>query len=630
MSTSTTGIFDAAVDYTTFVVFPDFGNTPFIGDIPFYFDDAELDILAVDNPTLPITFEDPTILYTNNGFGDLTSSVIANPDPSGDNTSATVLSLEKTAGAQTWAGTAIPLEGPIDWSIGTTLSAQVWSPNAGTPFLIKIENSDATLTAEVLATSVGANAWETITFDMTTSTTGTFDPAVDYVQVVFFPNFGIDGTGTTYYADDIAQVMAAPVLPTLPITFESPTITYTATGFGDLIPSVIANPDATGNNTSATVVSLEKPTGAQDWAGASMPLETAIDWSSGSTLSVNVWSPNAGTPFLIKIENADASSTAEVLATATGANAWETLTFDMTTSMTGTFDPAVDYVQVVIFPNFGTMGTGTTYYADDIEIYTAPIVLPTLPVTFEDAAITYSNTGFGNAVSSVISNPDATGINTSATVLSLEKPAGAEVWAGASMPLQSPIDWSLQVGNVLSVKVWSPRAGVPILLKIENAASAGATFAEVQKSTSGANAWETIVFNMASHADFDAAVDYDLVAVFADFGNAGVGETFYFDDIMNDLDVAISDLDKAKVVVNAFPNPADQVVNVKFSIPVSGNITFTMVDLLGRNVQEVNEGNLYEGNYQTVIDVNGLNGGMYFLVTRLDGEIISTKNIVKK
>ena len=198
------------------------------------------------------------------------------------------------------------------------------------------------------------------------------------------------------------------------------------------------------------------------------------------------------------------------------------------------------------------------------------------------------------------------------------------------MPLQTPIDWSLQAGNVLSVKVWSPRADVPILLKIENAASAGATFAEVQKSTVSSNAWETLVFNMASHPDFDAGVDYDLVAVFADFGNAGAGETFYFDDIMNDVDVAISDLDKAKVVVNAFPNPADQIVNVQYSIPVSGNITFTLVDMLGRNAQEVNEGKLYEGNYQTVINVNKLNSGIYYLVTRLDGEIISTKNIMKK
>jgi len=128
---------------------PDFGNTPFIGDLPFYFDDAELDILAVDLPTLPITFEEPTILYTANGFGNLNPSVIANPDASGDNTSATVVSLEKTMGAEVWAGTAMPLASGIDWSNGTTLSVKVWSPNAGTPFLLKIEDTaDPSLISE--------------------------------------------------------------------------------------------------------------------------------------------------------------------------------------------------------------------------------------------------------------------------------------------------------------------------------------------------------------------------------------------------------------------------------------------------------------------------------------------------
>merc|ERR1712127_744913 len=378
---------------------------------------------------------------------------------------------------------------------------------------------------------------------------------------------------------------------------------------GNLNPSVIANPDASGENTSATVLSLEKTTGAEVWAGASMPLESAIDWSNGTTLSVKVWSPNANTPFLLKIENSiDGTISAEVLATSVGASAWETITFDMTTSATGVFDPAATYDVAVIFPNFGNTGTGTTYYADDFDHFTAPIVLPTLPVTFEDAAVTYSQFGFGNANSSVIANPDASGTNTSATVWSIEKTAGAEVWVGAALPLQTAIDWSIQHGNSLSLKVWSPRANVPVLLKIEDVNDASNIFAELTANTTVANAWETIIF---------------------DIGTATAGETFYFDDIMNGMPVSISEIDKAKIVVNAFPNPADQIVNVKYSIPVAGNITFSIVDILGRNVQEVSEGNLYKGNYQTVINVNGLNSGVYYLITRLDGEIISSKNITK-
>ncbi|MFK7772162.1 MAG: T9SS type A sorting domain-containing protein, partial [Saprospiraceae bacterium] len=526
----------------------------------------------------------------------------------------------------------------IDWSNGTTLTAKVWSPEAGTPFLLKIEDLTDPMnivSAEVLANSVAANTWETISFDMTASTVGTFDPAINYTQVIIFPNYDVAGTGTTFYADDIAHFAPAITLPTLPITFEDPAITYQNLPFGELVSSVIANPDASGDNTSATVLSLEKVAGAQTWAGATLPLASAIDWSNGTTLTAKVWSPNAGTPFLLKIEDVSDPMnivSAEVLANSTSANTWETISFDMTTSTVGTFDPAINYTQVIIFPDFDNAGTGTTFYADDVAHSSVQVTLPTLPITFEDGTITYTNNAFGDSNSSVIPNPDPSGANTSATVLSFEKPASAQVWAGTSLPLEAPIDWSLQAGNILSVKVWSPRAGVPVLLKIENAASMGATFAQVLANTTTANAWETIIFDMGTASDpaLDPSVDYDLVALFADFENPGMDETFYFDDIMNDVDVAISDLDKAKVVVNTFPNPVDQVVNINFSIPVSGNITFTLVDILGRNAQEVNEGKLYEGNYQTVIDVNGLNSGVYYLVTRLDGEIISTKNIMKK
>jgi len=53
----------------------------------------------------------------------------------------------------------------------------------------------------------------------------------------------------------------------------------------------------------------------------------------------------------------------EVQATATGANQWETLTFDFT----GISDTeAIDVVTV--FMNFGVAGMGNTYYFDDIQL----------------------------------------------------------------------------------------------------------------------------------------------------------------------------------------------------------------------------------------------------------------------
>jgi hypothetical protein len=47
----------------------------------------------------------------------------------------------------------------------------------------------------------------------------------------------------------------------------------------------------------------------------------------------------------------------------------------------------------------------------------------------------------------------------------INKPVGAEVWAG-STELAAPIDFSTK--KVIKMKVWSPKAGIVIKMKLEN------------------------------------------------------------------------------------------------------------------------------------------------------------------
>ena len=84
--------------------------------------------------------------------------------------------------------------------------------------------------------------------------------------------------------------------------------------------------------------------------------------------------------------------------------------------------------------------------------------------------------------------------------------------------------------------VWSPRAGTPILLKLEdsstNTGSGASTFAEVSVSSTQAGTWETLYFDMTgANGGFATTTTYDAVVVFPDFGTNGGGETFYFDNI---------------------------------------------------------------------------------------------------
>jgi hypothetical protein len=143
--------------------------------------------------TLPIDFETEEPEFTV--FGNSSYQIIANPDPSGINTSATV--LETVHGNETWAGLYVNLENALDFSSQTTIKVKVWAPVAGT-FRLKLEEQANTNNfVEVDVEVTQAMTWEELTFDLTDAPAG-----VD--RVVLFPGWDI-GDAETFYLDDIMQ-----------------------------------------------------------------------------------------------------------------------------------------------------------------------------------------------------------------------------------------------------------------------------------------------------------------------------------------------------------------------------------------------------------------------------------------
>lgn len=188
----------------------------------------------------------------------------------------------------------------------------------------------------------------------------------------------------------------------------------------------------------------------------------------------------------------------------------------------------------------GTPWAAGTVFIDNIYFYKDPTQSTVLPLDFESSLLTYSWTGFGDAnyagiPAAVVANPKKTGINLSNKVVEITKTAGAQVWAGASLNLDSAIDFSK--GTKVSIDVWSPKVGSKILLKIENSKSPKdgngnpTVFVEVQEVTTVANAWQTLTFNLATYGAFSTSIPYDRVILFPDFGVNGAGDTYYFDDI---------------------------------------------------------------------------------------------------
>ncbi|WP_372754109.1 hypothetical protein [Mariniflexile sp.] len=470
--------------------------------------------ITISKPTeLPITFEifDATAFI---GFGGASAAVVDNPDING-NVSSKVGKIVK-GGPEIWAGNVITTSAPIDFSTKKFIKMKVWSPRAGGKMILKLENlTDANINKEVEVTTVGNGAWEEVIFDLST-----IDVSKTYQKLVMFFDFGTVGTGGanwTFYIDDIKQVENVSGPSVLPINFEA---SYQLSSFDGGAISVVANPDTAGN-TSSMVAKMVKGAG-QVWAGSKITVETPFSIDNSTTITAKVWSPRVGLKLLMKYEDAtgwpNTKATDEIIATTTKANAWEELSF----TLTGV-DAAVDYVNLVLIMDNGTAGDGSanyTIYIDDISV-----------VSFLDFEPEQALSSFDGGEISVVANPDSAG-NASSMVAKMVKGAG-QVWAGSKITVNTP--FPIDNSTTITAKVWSPRAGLKLLMKFEDATGWPNTKAtdEIIATTTKANAWEELSFTLTG---VDATVDYVNLVLIMDNGTAGDGSanyTIYIDDIQN-------------------------------------------------------------------------------------------------
>lgn len=166
-------------------------------------------------------------------------------------------------------------------------------------------------------------------------------------------------------------------------------------------------------------------------------------------------------------------------------------------------------------------GVATTEYQENITI-SNPVLMP---INFESTTLNYAFTNFGGANTSVISNPDISSGNGSAKVARLTKNNGSEVWAGSFIELGAPIDFSTL--QKIKIKAWSPQSGIVVKMKLENLTNPNIN-TEVDVTNTTANAWEELVFDFTG---VNNANNYQRLVVFFNFGNAGTGLNYYFDDV---------------------------------------------------------------------------------------------------
>ncbi len=296
-------------------------------------------------------------------------------------------------------------------------------------------------------------------------------------------------------------------------------------GFNGAETSSIAAGPAGGTGNAGKIVRL----GGEVWAGAKVnagPNAPIALTASNRTISARVYSPTAGIRMVLKLENdADPQNvnTGDLESNQAVVVGWQTLTWTVPADKVGP-----SYSWVVMLPNLGTRASadpGETYYFDDIKLLVAAPPAGTSLASFDEATPP-EFVGFNGAETSSIAAGPAGGTGNAGKIVRL----GGEVWAGAKANV-GPIALAADKRRI-TARVYSPTAGVRMVLKLENDADPqNVNSGDLDATETVVVGWQTLSWTVPAGK---VGPEYVWVVVLPNLGtraSTDPGETYYVDDI---------------------------------------------------------------------------------------------------
>jgi hypothetical protein len=609
---------EVLADHKKIVLFFNAGQDPQAGDV-YYIDDISLKEQTVfvledfeEGAFLPwAPLDDQTLLHG-------TFEVIANPDASGINTSVQV--GKYTKGQSGFSTLAAVAPGAIDISVRPQYNLDVWSTTEGT-VSFQLESASQgikTVTRDIET----AGAWTTVSFDFSE-----FQTITDWASMRLIFNQGVEEEGVVFYFDNLTQSEST-VDPCEGIVVIANIIDdyecqrNQAYGAGAELISVVGNPDVSTEN-SSTFVGLYEDQPAQPWAALCWQFEGPIDLSSFNQLSFQIYSPAAGIPILMKLEDGSGNPT-EIWTATTVAEEWETLSADFSVTQ------GVDYKRVCIFFNAGVETTTVdNYYIDNVQFAHAPF--DGCLINFDEPAFTSTEWKYFPSDDSgsfeLVDNPDPGGINTSAKVgKAVEKSTSGQPWQGMYTDLPAIIDFGTD--KIVKMKIWSPQVAT-VTMKIENSQTvpAAPNSGDLTVPNTKANEWEELTFDFSQTPITDNG-EYIRVTLIWDINNIPTEDvTYYFDDIQLSTGgcstTSIFGGPEKPRDLSVAPNP----VIDQLRIDELGDVTRLVINnMYGQRIAVVSTG----GIGSTVLEVSNLTQGTYILSGfNSNGELKALTRFVK-
>lgn len=256
----------------------------------------------------------------------------------------------------------------------------------------------------------------------------------------------------------------------------------------------------------------------------------------------------------------------------------------------------------------------------------------TLPIQLDDEDIDWEMAFFPFDGASVqrIENPDKSGINETDYVIEYIK--DGEFWAGFFMHLEEG-EIEITDESVATMKVWSPKADIDALLKLEMQdadVDTGDMFAEITE----AEEWIELKWDLG---DVDPNTPWDLITIIMQLeegagGDGGPDFTWYIDDINIEEEVANSSIADSEVpdgynLKQNYPNPFNPTTQIEFSLPEQSHVTLSVYNILGQQVEMLVNETYSQGNHTVEFDATNLPSGNY--IYRLEaGDFVQSQQMM--
>ena len=391
---------------------------------------------------------------------------------------------------------------------------------------------------------------------------------------------------------------------------------------------IVANPDPTGINTSATVAKLVTDTAGKAWAGCESnklaDIGTFTFSASNSTIKMMVYKPvisDVG----IKFATATGEALPEVKVANTKINQWEELTFDVSSLI------SLTRCQIIIFPDFQTRKTDNVCYFDNITFSAGSVVTlqePTIaaptPTVSADKVISL----FSNAYTNV--NINSWLAAWSVGTLTNVQIAGNDAkkysllnYVGIETPVANLINASTM--DYFHVDAWTPNL-TTFKVKLVDFGADGAFGGGDDKEQELSfvptlNGWNSYDIKMS---DFTGLTTKSHIAQLVFSGVPSGTGVVYIDNVyFYKSSVGINNLGISNF--NIYPNPATNDLTV-----ITGNSSsLSNIEILNSIGQTIYSSIIPKGQDRLNVDLTGYLTGTYFVKIQ-NAEAVVVKKFVKE